>query len=101
MEEIVIETKIRLSTIIKWILSGFIDSLFLIFWVLIQWGTQRILGNLELMGIDRLVFYIFQALFAISTLAPVVIFMYSDIATMVIRAKLQIQTEKQRKGKKI
>ena len=98
MNEIATETRMRLSTIIKWILSGFIDSIFLVFWVLIQWVTQRVLANLELTGIDRIVFVVFQILFAISTLAPVVIFMYSDIVTMVIRARLQIRTEKQRTG---
>lgn len=97
MNEVATETKMRFTTITKWILSGFIDSIFLVFWVLIQWGTQRVLENLRLVGIDRVVFYVFQVLFALSTLAPVIIFMYSDIATMIIRAKNQIKNEKKRK----
>ena len=52
--------------------------------------------SIVLTGIDRVVFTIFQILFAISTLAPVAITIYRDIRIMLLRAqhKIRIETKK-------
>jgi hypothetical protein len=79
----------------KWFLSGIIDSAFLILWVFVQWGTQRLIANLSLTGIDQWMFLSFQIIFAISTLAPIIIYIYTDIRIMIIKGQRRINYELQ------
>jgi hypothetical protein len=77
----------------RWFVSGLIDSVFLAFWAFVQYTTNGVIGNIQLFGIDQVVFIIFQWLFAISTLAPIAIYVYVDIRVMLIRAKKRIGRE--------
>ncbi len=77
----------------RWFLSGIIDSVFLVLWVFVQWGTQKLIHNLSLSGIDYWMFLSFQVIFAISTLAPVIIYIYTDIRIMIIKGQKRIQSE--------
>ena len=57
-----------------------VDALFLSIWVVAQFLVDRLIKKLNLAGgIDRLVLIGFQVIFALSTLAPVVINIYQDI----------------------
>jgi hypothetical protein len=97
------EIATELKTFTKWTISALIDSAFLILWVFVQWLVNKVVANLELSGIDRWVLSLFQILFAISTLAPVITYIYVDIRIMLLRAQRKIRREKElnlTKGKK-
>jgi hypothetical protein len=87
-----LKNTLRLFTI--WSVTSVIDSAFLALWVAIQWVVgSKVITPLNLTGIDRIVLYIFQSLFAISTLAPVLITIYRDITLMVLRTQRKIRNE--------
>lgn len=78
------------------IIASLIDTLFLVFWVILQWLVDiNIISKYQLSGIDSWVLIMFQVLFAIATLVPVSIFYYGDIRVMLIRTKKRIQKESQ------
>ncbi len=78
----------------KWAVSSLLDGGFLVLWVFIQWiVNDRVIVNLPLYGIDSWVLGIFQIIFAVSTLAPVLIYITVDITKMFLRAKRAIQHE--------
>lgn len=74
-------------------ISSLIDAIFLVIWVLAQWLLSSILKNFELSGFDQLVLSVFQALFAFSTLAPIVVYIYRDIRIVISRAQRIIDKE--------
>jgi len=84
-------TELRVFTI--WAISSLIDSAFIALWVFVQWLGEKVIANLELSGVDRLVLSVFQVIFAISTLAPVIIYICVDISVMIFRARRRIQRE--------
>jgi len=89
--ELALETK----TFIRWAISSLLDSAFLAFWVWVQWLTSgKVIAPLKLSGVDQWVLSAFQILFGVSTLAPVVIYIYADIRVMLLRAQRRIQQEK-------
>lgn len=86
--------KDRLIVFSIWAVSALIDAAFLALWVFVQWLVSvKVIKKLELAGLDRLVLTAFQLLFAISTLAPVVVHTYADIRVMILRARRRIQNE--------
>ena len=82
----------------RWLLSSVIDSGFMAGWVVIQWSAQQIVSRYPLQGIDAWVLYIFQIVFAITTLVPVLAYIVMDLAVMVIRVRryLYVETTKNR-----
>jgi hypothetical protein len=87
-----LKSTLRLFTI--WAVTTVIDSSFLALWVTIQWLVgSKVVTLLILTGIDKLVLYVFQVLFAISTLAPVGITIYRDIRIMMLRTQRRIRRE--------
>ena len=77
-----------------WAVSGLIDSSFLALWVFVQWLVdQKVITKFQLSGTDQWVFSAFQILFAVSTLAPVVIYIYVDLRVMLIHAQKRIKHE--------
>jgi hypothetical protein len=83
---------LRLFTV--WTVTSLIDSSFLALWVIIQWIlNNQVIIPLKLTGIDQFVLIIFQVLFALSTLAPVVITIYRDIRIMLLRTQRKIRGE--------
>lgn len=87
------ELKSELRLFFKWTVSGIIDSAFLVLWVFVQWGNQKLIANLQLSGIDKWQLFAFQILFAVSTLASVIIYIFTDVSIMVIQAKRRIRKE--------
>lgn len=79
-----------------WTITSLIDSLFVILWVLIQYYSNKAINSFELSGIDRIVLYVFQLIFGLSTLAPVIIKIYVDIFTMVLKGNRIIKQEIQK-----
>jgi hypothetical protein len=91
------ELKDTLRLFIIWTASSMIDSAFLALWVATQWVVNnKVVTPLVLTGIDKVVLTIFQVLFAISTLAPVVITIYKDIRIMLLRTNRKIRNETNR-----
>ena len=77
-----------------WAISGLIDSAFLALWVIVQWlVNEYIITKLNLSFLDQRVLSVFQIVFAVSTLAPVIIYIYTDIRVMIIRAQSRVQNE--------
>jgi hypothetical protein len=79
---------------ILWSVNSLLEAFFLALWGLTQWFVNnKIISPLDLKGIDRIILTVFQFLFAISTLAPVVITIYRDIRIMLLQTKRKIQNE--------
>ncbi len=84
----------EVKVFIKWALSSLLDGGFLALWVFVQWlVNNQVIANLPLTGVDWLVLLVFQILFAVSTLMPVVIYICVDISKMFLRARRAIQRE--------
>ena len=89
-----VELRKTIRLYIIWGAVTFIDSLFLALWITIQWlVSNKVITPLKLDGIDTLILFVFQILFAISTLAPVAITIYRDIRIMLLRTQRQIRQE--------
>ena len=83
-----------------WSIAGLIDALFLTFWIVVQWlMSNYVIDNYLLSGIDKFVLSIFQIVFAITTLTPIIIYIYSDLSIMFIRARRKVRREIERDGK--
>lgn len=90
-----IDLKSRVCVLGIHIASIFIDAVFLSLWVVIQYSVDcMVIKRLELSGIDLWMLRVFQVIFGLSTLAPVIIYIVVDIGVMVIRASNQIKQEK-------
>ena len=77
-----------------WGAASLIDGLFLVIWIFVQWLANKVMDELPLSGIDDIVLKAFLGIFAVSTLAPVIIYMYVDIRIMAMRAQKIIAQEK-------
>ena len=74
-------------------LAALIDAAFLVFWVVMQWFVSHILDGIHLSGIDVLTKGAFLVMFAVSTLTPILVYMYRDIRIVIIRSNHAIQQE--------
>ena len=86
-----LETELKVFA--KWTISGLIDATFLVIWVFVQWLVSKVVVNLQLSGIDIWTLSTFQLLFAISTLTPIVVYIYVDLRIMLLRAQRRIRDE--------
>jgi len=77
----------------KWLLGSVIDSGFLVGWVWVQHMSDVAIGNIQLSLIDETTLRIAQIIFAVATIAPIVLFLYKDIRVMAIRVSLVIKKE--------
>ena len=77
----------------KQIICIVIDAVFLCLWAVVQCLVKILIERLELSGIERWVLLTFQVIFAVSTIVPVIIYIYVDIKVMVNRAARQIKQE--------
>jgi hypothetical protein len=85
--------KARLQAELQWAVAVLVDCSFLAFWVFLQWALRKVIATLELTGLEAWVMTVFRRLFEISTLAPILIYIYVDIHVMIIRAKRIIRRE--------
>ena len=73
------------------------DIAFAALWAVAQWALHDyVIQPLELYGIHRWILLAFQVIFAISTLAVVLVYMYEDIAVMILRARGRVAHERTR-----
>lgn len=79
---------------IDFILCTLIDSVFFVIWLAMQWGVSLALQQLTMTGFDQVVQIVFQVLLAISTLAPIMIWIYMDISKMALQARWTINQTK-------
>ena len=67
------------------------DAVFLIIWIILQSLVSKfIIEPYKLTGVDVFTLNIFQYAFALSTIAPIMIYIYKDIIIMVIKAQNRI-----------
>lgn len=83
----------RLRTFTVWAISGIVDGAFLALWVVVQFFADSAVAFFDPSGISQFVLPLFQILFAVSTLAPIAIYIYADIRVMVKRARRRIDRE--------
>jgi hypothetical protein len=76
---------------ILWIGSAFIDVIFLLVWVFLQFAADGFISRLHLSWINHCVLVAFQILFAVSTLSPVVLYIYTDLRIMAQQAGAEIR----------
>ena len=70
----------------------FVDALFLSLWVFIQYVVDvLVVKQLNLSGIDKWMLLIFQGLFAVSTLVPVLASLYLDIRNILRRTREELK----------
>jgi hypothetical protein len=74
----------RLKVFLIQILSCLIDSCFLVLWVVIQWGTDYLIKSFKLSHLNMIWFNIFQVILGLSTLVPILMYIYTDIRIMVM-----------------
>jgi uncharacterized membrane protein YciS (DUF1049 family) len=87
--------KEKLNTNLIWSVSILVDNVFLAIWVLAQWGVGRLVEKFPAHGIDYYAILVAQCFFALSTLAPIVLWTWQDISKMYYRTKLEISKAKQ------
>jgi hypothetical protein len=73
--------------------STFITAIFLAIWVAVQYGVNRFVQWLQPVDIDQIVLWVFQGIFAITTLIPVGVYYYVDTRVILIRARRRIEQE--------
>lgn len=96
--EVLKEASKEVKIFVKWGVSSLLDGVFIGFWLLIQWVVQRLIESFPPAGIDLWLLRVFQVLFAITTLAPIIGFIYVDIMIMIYRARKHVQDERDRLG---
>jgi hypothetical protein len=77
----------------KQILGILLDTVYLTVWVCAQWITAKVVANLELSGMDSWMLLIFQIIFAVSTLAVVVMWLYKDLTITWWRVRRRVMQE--------
>lgn len=81
-------------TVISWMASGINQALFIIVWVILQWAVNEyIIVPFGVQGIDKVVLYYAQLIFAISTLGPIAFYMVQLLVTLAIRTWRVISNE--------
>jgi hypothetical protein len=75
----------------NWTLSNIFSGIFLVLWVIFQYFVNEALEGFLLSGIDLIIFRVFQILFAITTLAPPLIYSYKLVKIMWFRANLEVE----------
>jgi hypothetical protein len=80
----------RLTLFTVWAVSSLIDCVFLLIWVIAQWLVER-MEPLVSSPIHRYEFQLFVVVFALSTIAPVLSYLYVDIRIIVLQARQTVQ----------
>ena len=82
------EIKQRLRTFGTHILCIMIDSSFLACWLILQWVLDHyIIQKFIMKGVGTWMLIVFQIIFAISTIIPIILYIAIDLLKMVYRTK--------------
>ncbi len=84
----------RVAIFAVWAISVIVDCLFLAIWIVTQWGIEQ-LEPLLRSTLHAWLFDSFEIAFGVSTLCPVLIYIYVDLRIMAIQASAAI-TEQRR-----
>ena len=87
--------KEKFNLTVVYLVSVLLNGVFLCIWVAVQYGIAFIL---QLLSTDRMTKWIiltFRIIFALSTLLPIIIRLYTDIRIMVIRSAKEIEKERE------
>lgn len=86
------DTLVEFGAVFRWVLSGFIQAFFIVCWVLTQWAiNEYVINRFALAGTDRVLLNIFQWIFAITTLAPILFFTVQFLVAMAMRTYSSIR----------
>jgi hypothetical protein len=69
----------------------FLDALFLVAWVALNYGVLLLTARMHLDDIDQYVLQAAQVLFGLATLAPICIWIYRDVRIIAKRAARDIR----------
>jgi uncharacterized membrane protein YraQ (UPF0718 family) len=74
------------KTVLKWLLFGLLEALFISVWVIIQWAVDKhVIATYEVEGISKVVLTIAQSLFAFITLLPILLHIIESSVRMIKR----------------
>lgn len=72
-----------------------LDAVYLALWLVTQWGVSRIHFVFPVFGWDLWMFWVFQFIFAVSTLLWILLGIYKDYKIMVIKIQREIKQEEE------
>jgi hypothetical protein len=72
-------------------LSILVDSVFLVGWVAVQYLADNLIARLRGEGLAHWVLVLLQAIFAVSTLVPVAVYIVADLYLVVQRGRARIR----------
>lgn len=78
----------------RWALSSLLDTVFLAFWLFLQWLLGKAINLFPPDAFDEIQVTIFRILFAITTAAPIAFYILEDIAVMYYRTRIRIRRVK-------
>jgi len=89
-----VRNSVKMFTI--WLIVLLPDTIYLCFWLFLQWGISFISDFMDPSGLDWLQFSIFQILFMTSTLVPILIWIVTDIRKLIIRSNNIVLQERKK-----
>jgi hypothetical protein len=78
------------------LLSVLIDLLYLVIWVYMNGKADSWIENVPLVSIGATEKICFEIVFAVSSLLPVVFYLYRDLRVMTLRVGRELENEKRR-----
>lgn len=94
-EHIKFPIKSKAKTALAWATSLLVDSVFLSIWFLAQSIVGRLATSFPAHGTDSYAIASVQVLFAISTIIPIILYIYQDTLIMYYRTKANIEKARQ------
>lgn len=78
----------------RYAFSSLLDAVFLVVWVLLQYGTGKVIELFPLDGIDSVILEFFKYLFGLTTLAPILYDIVKNVVIIHYRTVRTIQNER-------
>ncbi len=95
MAEIPDKIKERTSLTFVYVASILLNAILLVLWVAVQFGVVKVISFVKTDSLTDIVILTFRVIFAISTLAPIAIRLFTDIRIMLIQSNKEIKQELQ------
>lgn len=83
----------KCKELLLYLLSIFIEMLFLVGWAFLVTAASKLVNKylIDIHGINLVVFQIFETVFAISTIIPIIISLCRDFIILIRRAQKEIE----------
>ena len=88
--------KNRILDSIVEMVSMIINAFFLVLWLFIQHFMNWIVSKVYLSQLDQIFLPIYQIMFALSTLVPVAIYIYTDVKILLSKSGKKVKNSKKR-----